>query len=1026
MGDNCKYMAAAHLNRPGSIRVTIVGVLLSVVAALIWFRAGQMQWQQQLADEAAELESRLNARIEAHLALLRGTAGLLATQPQLTRDGFHRYVAELDVKKNYGGIQGIGWTVRVPAGERESFIAETRRTAWPQFSNWPDNPRDEYHAILYLEPGDERNRAAIGYDMHTDAVRRAAMDRARDSGRPAATRKVTLVQEIDEHKQGGFLLYLPFYRGPGVPATVDERRERLIGFVYAPFRTGDFINATAGARLAATAGIAVYDREEAGETALLYRNTGGADGGGAWRPVVSNTRAVKVVDQAWTLVVTRATGGWMRPLGLFAVGLAATAGLVILMRREHRALSRAERSEAETRLREGELRLLIESVPAMISYVDRHGIFRLCNSRYRDWFGLEPAALVGRRVADAFGPSWYAEIEPYIGRATAGETVTYERWVKVAGGARYIAVVYVPHRTPDGQLNGFYSVASDLSAYKRAEESARFVADCGKLLIASFDYETAVRGIVHLAVPRIADLAVLFRVEQGALHAVSVAHVDGAMAQNLSDFVMSTRIPLDAAHNIGKAARTGMVVIVPEVRPAMIEEALVDPAQREMVRALDLVSTMHVPVIVRGEIWAVFSFGDSAGSGRRFTDADRSLADEVSTRVRLAIENSLLFKEAQQEIDERRRAEQMARETEERFGLLVDAATDYAIILLDPDGRIASWNDGAKRILGFAEAEAVGLSVSRLFSPEDEAPSASAAELAKAREVGSAPDERWYVRKDGTRFWASGHTVVLRADDGSLRGYAKIMRDLTERKLSEEELEQRVQQRTMELNEAVQELEAFSYSVSHDLRSPLRSIRGFTELALEEAGPRLNETERGYLNRVQRAVRRLDQLISDLLAYTRVSKTRVELVPVDLHSLAMDLRREHPEFQPPDAQVRIEGQLLPVMGNVAYLTQCLTNLLGNAVKFVRSGQPPEVWIWSERRGANVRLYVRDAGIGIPAEHVHRVFEMFERLHVSAGYEGTGVGLAIVRRAVQRMKGTVGVTSTEGVGSTFWVELPAAE
>ncbi|MDO8540274.1 MAG: HAMP domain-containing sensor histidine kinase [Opitutaceae bacterium] len=229
-----------------------------------------------------------------------------------------------------------------------------------------------------------------------------------------------------------------------------------------------------------------------------------------------------------------------------------------------------------------------------------------------------------------------------------------------------------------------------------------------------------------------------------------------------------------------------------------------------------------------------------------------------------------------------------------------------------------------------------------------------------------------------------------------------------------------------QLNDEAVKLEAFSYSVSHDLRSPLRSIRGFTELTLEEAGPRLNETERGYLTRVQRAVRRLEQLISDLLAYTRVSKTRVELGPVDIDSLARDLRREHPEFQPPKADVRIEGHLLPVIGNVAYLTQCLTNLLGNAVKFVRPDQPADVQLWSERHGPNVRLFVRDHGIGIPADNLHRVFEMFERLHASSGYEGTGVGLAIVRRAVQRMKGSVGVSSKEGAGTTFWIELPAAE
>jgi signal transduction histidine kinase len=259
-----------------------------------------------------------------------------------------------------------------------------------------------------------------------------------------------------------------------------------------------------------------------------------------------------------------------------------------------------------------------------------------------------------------------------------------------------------------------------------------------------------------------------------------------------------------------------------------------------------------------------------------------------------------------------------------------------------------------------------------------------------------------------------------------VRGFAKVMRDLTGWKLSEEELERRVQQRTLELNEAVQELEGFSYSVSHDLRSPLRSIQSFTSFTLEEAGARLNETERGYLQRVQRSAVRLDRLISDLLAYTRVSKTRVPLEPLCLDTLVGQILREHPEFNPPAAQVSLRGSLGRVVGNEAYVTQCVTNLLGNAVKFVAAGRVPEVRIWSERTGPVVRVNFEDNGIGVPLEHSARIFQIFERLHPGAGYEGTGVGLAIVRRAVQRMNGSVGVQPAAGGGSVFWLELPAAD
>ncbi len=1001
----------------------VAGCILSVLAAVLVHRWQRAVAAQAVNREASDLEGRIHAGIRSHIALLRGVSGLFAINGGVTREEFRDYVGQLRLERNYPGIQGIGYSARVPAEEVDAFTAELRKEAGIDFKIWPPDPRPEYHTIVYLEPQDRRNLAALGYDMHTEPNRRSAMDRARDTGLPATTRKVVLVQEIDSDRQAGFLLYLPFYEGTSLPATVEERRERLIGFVYAPFRAGNFISAAAGDALLKHIDLAVHDGADRSEASLLYRSPAG-DPRPEWA-AVTQVRTLDVGNQTWTMVYTGFTAGTMSPVVTLLVGFLLSGGAAFLSGREHRALRRAERSERETKERESELSLLVESVPALVAYVDRDGILRLANRRFREWLSLDPARLAGRHVRDIMGPDLYPKVEPLMERAIRGESVAFDRWVKVEGGARYLATHLVPHRTPDGELNGCYVLTSDLTSHKRAEERAAFIADCGKLLISSWDNESSGRGVVHLAVPRVADVAVLFRVRNGAMHAESVAHVDQAMEEKLGAFLDGVQLPLDGSNNIAAAARSGLMVVVPDFSPAQLAQATADPRQQAMLAELDLVSVLHVPVVVRTQTWGVFSFGTSRRSGRRFSDQDRGLAEELATRMRLAMENALLYAEAQLEVEERRRAERSMHETEERFRLLVAGARDYAIILLDDEGRISSWNEGAQRIFGLTEAEAINTPVGRFYSPTEQQARVPERELEAARAAGSAPDERWYGRKDGTRFWASGHTVVLRNEEGSIRGYAKIVRDLTERKLTEEELEARVQARTADLNEAVQELESFSYSVSHDLRAPLRSIRGFTELALEDAGSRLNEEERGHLARVLRAVARLDELISDLLAYTRVAKTKVQLVPVDLHALVTDLGREHPEFQPPRAQVQVEGRLLPVVGSSAYLTQCLTNLLGNAIKFVAPGRLPEVRLWTERHGTNVRLFVRDNGIGIAPENLPRVFEMFERLHVSEGYEGTGVGLAIVRRAVQRMKGQVGVESVVGEGTTFWIELPAA-
>jgi signal transduction histidine kinase len=196
-----------------------------------------------------------------------------------------------------------------------------------------------------------------------------------------------------------------------------------------------------------------------------------------------------------------------------------------------------------------------------------------------------------------------------------------------------------------------------------------------------------------------------------------------------------------------------------------------------------------------------------------------------------------------------------------------------------------------------------------------------------------------------------------------------------------------------------------------------------------------------YLTRVVSASARMDRLIQDVLAFSRLSRQEIKLEPVDVEKLIRDLIQERPEFHPARANIRIESPLLPVLGHDASLTQCITNLLSNAVKFVRPGETPRIRIWSERippssgtgsvRSENrepkwVRLYFEDQGIGIEKEAQQRLFGMFQRLHRAEEYQGTGIGLAIVRKAVERMGGQAGLESEPGKGSRFWLQLQRTE
>jgi signal transduction histidine kinase len=236
-------------------------------------------------------------------------------------------------------------------------------------------------------------------------------------------------------------------------------------------------------------------------------------------------------------------------------------------------------------------------------------------------------------------------------------------------------------------------------------------------------------------------------------------------------------------------------------------------------------------------------------------------------------------------------------------------------------------------------------------------------------------------------------------------------------------LERLVAERTARQQELITELEHFSYSITHDMRAPLRAMQGFAGILAEECMDVLSEEHRMYLNRLMAATTRMDQLITDALNYSHAVRTELQLAPLDPAKLLRGMLDSYPAFQEPKARIKIEPGMPAVLANEAGLIQCFSNLLGNAVKFVKPGTTPDVTIRAEQHNGHVRLWFEDHGIGIPAEMKDRIFGMFQR--ASKEYEGTGIGLALVRKVSERMGGRVGVESEPGQGSRFWLELKAA-
>jgi len=284
---------------------------------------------------------------------------------------------------------------------------------------------------------------------------------------------------------------------------------------------------------------------------------------------------------------------------------------------------------------------------------------------------------------------------------------------------------------------------------------------------------------------------------------------------------------------------------------------------------------------------------------------------------------------------------------------------------------------------------------------------------------------------DGQYRWFLSRAFPIRAADGKILRWFGTNTDVTELREAQEllasrakQLEHLVEQRTAELRETVEQLEAFSYSIALDMRAPLRALQSFGQFLNEEYSKQIDAKGQDYLRRIVNSAARMDRLIQDVLNYSQIIREDLPLEPINLEQLLTGILESYPALQEERATIQLEGSFPDVTGNEAFLTQVFSNLLDNAVKFVTPGTKPAVRVWAQTRVNRVRVSVRDNGIGIAVEQQENIFAIFQR--VSKGYDGTGIGLAIVKKAAERMGGHVGVESNLGQGSTFWVELKAAD
>ena len=363
------------------------------------------------------------------------------------------------------------------------------------------------------------------------------------------------------------------------------------------------------------------------------------------------------------------------------------------------------------------------------------------------------------------------------------------------------------------------------------------------------------------------------------------------------------------------------------------------------------------------------------------------------------------------------------------YKLLVESVRDYAIFMLDPQGRVASWNEGARRIKGYEADEIIGRHFSQFYPEQARSAGFPDYELEVAREVGRFEDEGWRVRKDGTQFWADVVITALHADDGSLVGFAKVTRDLTERRIAQQR-EVEDARRLAESEAANRAKTGFLAAMSHELRTPLNAIGGYAQLMQEGIAGPVSEQQQEYLSRIRTSQLHLLGIVNDLLNYGRIDAGEVQydLSPLSLHEIvARVITMVAPQAERKRLHLEQRSDDLDVfaMADQLKTEQIVLNLVSNAVKFT----PDEgtVWVSCALRDGSATIDVRDTGPGVPADMQDAIFDPFVQLgrSLTSSQEGAGLGLAISRDLARAMNGDVTVESTPGSGATFTLRLPPA-
>jgi PAS domain S-box-containing protein len=634
---------------------------------------------------------------------------------------------------------------------------------------------------------------------------------------------------------------------------------------------------------------------------------------------------------------------------------------------------------------------IYNDAPCGYHSLDKQGVYLAVNDTELKWLGYRREDVIGKlSYRDITSPEHWAAVEGRLEKLVSDRPIESAEIEMVRRDGTTFPVIMSSSSVTDGHGNFLRSNTTvvDISHSKRAEVALE---QNQRFLQTITDH---VPGMIAYL-----DASLRFRFAN-AEHLV----VYGMDPAKIVGMEISQCVPA-----------TVWADIQPRIQAALRGETQQFEAWRTRADGQAIfVSASYLPDILDGVVKGVFVQIIDITERKRIEERVTNLNDELEQLVK------------------ERSAELL--ESEQRFRLMVDTLREYSVFFLDASGLITDWTDSAQRMEGYSPSEMLGRHYATLFSRANPETGREKADrnLRLAASRGQHEIHNWHARKDGSRYWCHSLLIALRDARGDLKGFAKINRDMSDAKRLDdlmrninEELENRVAERTEQLLAANKDLESFSYSVSHDLRSPLRHISSFVSLLEEHLGEQRDDISSRYLGTIGSSARHMSQLIDGLLAFSRLGRSAINLAPVDLSLLVGTVVAQLGH----DTEGRIVDWVLApdlpvVQGDALLLREVWANLLGNAYKYSRTRERTRIEVgWSVDPATGYTFFVRDNGVGFDTKYATKLFGVFQRLHRASEFEGTGIGLALTRRIVERHGGSIWADSQVGEGSVFHFSLP---